>query len=114
MNISPTRDGRWKVEKVMEDWHGYADWTTYTVRDARNCCIAVVGEVDRLPAPENADNARLMACAPELLKALQDIENAATAANTIIQNMRPDGQIAYDLSRSITAARAAIISANPK
>jgi hypothetical protein len=67
MNTSPTRNGQWKAEKVMENWHGYADWTTYTVRDARNCCIAVVGEVDHLPAPENADNARIMAAAPRLL-----------------------------------------------
>lgn len=105
MTTSPTP---WKVENLMTNWHGYPEWNTYTVRDARNCCIATVGEVDRLPALENEDNARLMALAPELLETLRVLENAATAANTIIQNMRPDGQIAFDLSRAIDTARATL------
>lgn len=62
----------WKIETAANTcWHGYPEWNTYTVRDARNCCIAVVGEIDRLPAPENEDNARIMALAPELLDALK-------------------------------------------
>lgn len=78
MNISPTRNGKWKVENLMEEWHGYPEWNTYTVRDARNCCIATVGDVDRLPAPENLDNARLMACAPRLLEALEKLLDMVT------------------------------------
>lgn len=67
MATSPARFCQWKVENSQENFHGYPEWKTYTIRDARNCCIAVVGEIDRLPAPENQDNAALMAAAPRLL-----------------------------------------------
>uniref|UniRef100_A0A6M3LR60 Uncharacterized protein n=1 Tax=viral metagenome TaxID=1070528 RepID=A0A6M3LR60_9ZZZZ len=64
--------GKWTVEKLMEKWHGYEGWTTFTVRDDRNCCLAVVGEVDNLPSPDNEGNARLMAAAPDLLEACKE------------------------------------------
>jgi len=43
-----------------------------------------------------------------LLDALNSLENAATAALVVINNVRPDGQICGDLSKAIKAARAVI------
>lgn len=66
-------DGPWVVQESETCYQGYADWTTFTVRDSRNCCLAVVGAVDRLPSPHNKANARLIAAAPELLGLLEEI-----------------------------------------
>ncbi len=61
--------------------------TTYTIRDSRNCCIAVIGEVDRLTATENEANARLIAAAPELLEALKGLmKEAVKLAETQADN----------------------------
>ena len=88
----------------MQEWHGYPEWNTYTVRDARNCCIATVGDVDRLPAPENLDNARLLACAPLLLEALVNLLEDVEFAQPQIKG----GLIG---NRQIKKARAAIAEA---
>ena len=66
----------WNFEKLLDNWHGDKDWTTFTVRDSRNCCLAVVGEVDRLPALDNEANARVMHAAPDLLAALEYLTGA--------------------------------------
>lgn len=42
------------------------------------------------------------------LTALKNLLDAAIAANTVIQNVRPDGQIAYDLARRIGEAMAVV------
>ncbi len=65
--------GPWKVQPMLDNFHGYEDWTTANVRDARNCHVATIGEVDRLTGKETKANARLIASAPELLEALQSI-----------------------------------------
>lgn len=50
--------------------------------------------------------------AKTLLEALTRLESASTAAAVIIGNMRPDGQIAYDLNEAIQCARRALEIAN--
>lgn len=72
--------GPWRVVKSQDNFHNYPDWSTFAVRDARNCCLLVLGEVDHLPAPENKANARLIAAAPDLLAALENALETLTWA----------------------------------
>lgn len=64
-------DYPWTVQSLGDHFNGYPDWTTYTVRDAHNHCLATVGQVDRATAPHNQSNAALLAAAPELLEAAE-------------------------------------------
>lgn len=70
--------GPWTVQKVETAKHGYTDWDTYAVRSPQNVCVATVGDVDRFESERIPANVRLMAAAPELLAALQHLEDAAT------------------------------------
>lgn len=65
--------GPWVMQGSETGYRGYADWNTFAIRDSRNCCLAVVGHVDRLPSPHNKANARLMAVSPELLATLEKV-----------------------------------------
>lgn len=47
-------------------------YTYYAVRDRRNCCVAIVGQVDAIHDDGEAEaNARLFRAAPELLEQLK-------------------------------------------
>ncbi len=68
-----TKHTPWKAVKLLGNWHGYSDWSTYTIRDSRNICLAVVGEVDRAACKDSGAVADILAAAPDLLKALKVI-----------------------------------------
>lgn len=72
-NETKHTEGPWRSVLLTEYHHGY-EWPVFTVRDARNHCLAVVGEVDRATAEDNAANARLIAAAPEMLASLRKAE----------------------------------------
>ena len=87
----------WTVQQLETNHNGY-DWPTFAIRSANtNCCLAVVGDVDRYHADQNEANARLIAAAPELLAAL-------IACQTIINREVPDGHIAASMRAAIAKA----------
>jgi hypothetical protein len=57
--------------QLLEEGHnGYPDWKIYAIRSKENCCIAIVGEIDRYQSERIPDTAQLFAAAPELMEAL--------------------------------------------
>lgn len=62
--------GPWTKQTIETRRHGY-DWETFAVRSPQNVCIASVGDVDRYHAKDNANNASLIAAAPDLLAACE-------------------------------------------
>lgn len=73
--------GPWELHELETNHHGY-NWPTFTVRSARNHCLAVVGDVDRATSGNNTANARLIAAAPGMYDALQAIANMQITENT--------------------------------
>lgn len=74
-------EGPWTVQTLSDGKKDYPNWKTYAVRDKKNHCIAVVGEVDRGTEFSNAANAMAMAASSEMIAALRKImSNAAASA----------------------------------
>jgi len=67
----------WHVENHNPYVRGWQDWQSFTVRDAHNHCLAIVGDVDRATAPFNFQNASIMAEAAALLIALRRCKEIA-------------------------------------
>ena len=77
--------GPWQLHRLMTNWHGYPDWSTFCVRSKGNHCLATVGDVDRATSERNEANAILMVAAPDLLDAagmLADVSNTKIDALT--------------------------------
>jgi hypothetical protein len=68
--------GPWSIQQIHDAKNGYADWQTFAIRGPENVCLAMVGEVDHYKSERIPHNARLIAAAPELLEALEEMLNA--------------------------------------
>jgi hypothetical protein len=89
--------GPWIVQDLgaRED---YPAWRSYCIRDkVTNVHIATVGAVDRYFEGHTDRHARIMAAAPELLR-------ACIAALVIVLREQPDGSIADDMIKAIRKA----------
>jgi hypothetical protein len=94
-----------KKQEVIDTWRGLADdmplkpcMIAYKVRDkVTNVHIATVGAVDRYFEGQAGEHARIMAAAPELLR-------ACIAALAIVLREQPDGSIADDMIKAIRKA----------
>jgi hypothetical protein len=89
--------GPWTVQDLgaRED---FPAWRSYCVRDkVTNVHIATVGAVDRYFEGQAGEHARIMAAAPELLR-------ACIAALAIVLREQPDGSIADDMIKAIRKA----------
>lgn len=74
--------GPYVVQPVSDDWQGYENWKTFSVRHSTtNVCLAVVGEVDRYYEKDYEATANLLAAAPELYAAV----DAADTAFAVLQ-----------------------------
>ena len=70
--------GPWALQLLEQGKNDYAGWNSYCVRDGKtNVHIASVGQVDRYFERHNEANARLIAAAPELLAALENLIETA-------------------------------------
>jgi len=65
--------GPWAVQGLGPVRPEYPDWNHYAIRSPENICLAVVHEVDRYGADRALPDARLIAAAPELLKACKAV-----------------------------------------
>lgn len=65
--------GPWTVSRMDSPYHKGEGW--YTIRDPRNCYVAELRELDAATYKDGqfGANARLIAAAPDLLRALQII-----------------------------------------
>lgn len=71
--MSEHTPGPWTVQLLEEKHGGYENWKTFCIRANNNCHLASVGHIDRFHANKTEANARLMAAAPNMFQALQDI-----------------------------------------
>jgi hypothetical protein len=71
MNLAPTP---YTVQNLGGGFHGYSDWSTFAVRDARNVALAEIGHIDRSSAVHAKSLAALFAAAPALLMALNRLQ----------------------------------------
>jgi hypothetical protein len=95
--------GPWIVQQVETARNGYDDWQTYTIRSSpANHCLAVVGEVDHATAPSNKANAALIAAAPDLLRALQDLIPLLDSELDAVENWQDEAKAARKALRKAT------------
>ena len=66
-----TSPAPYTVQHLEDDHDGFKGWRTFAIRDKRNVCLAIVGDVDHLTAGENEGNAALFHAAPDLVAALE-------------------------------------------
>jgi hypothetical protein len=93
---------------MQENYHGYADWTTANIRDARNCHVATLGEVDHLTGKETRETAEFMTRACNTHAALvETLEAMTTHAEAMASILNSRGLPAYYLEAApkISAAR---------
>jgi len=79
--------GPWAVQGLGPVRPEYPDWNHYAIRSPENICLAVVHEVDRYGADRALPDARLIAAAPELLKACKEVISAAGSPSLWIQQV---------------------------
>lgn len=102
------------VQPMQENWHGYPEWKTINIRDARNCHVLTIGEVDRLTGEESEDTAAFIVEACNNYAALR-ADNAKLREALDVMVYTVDGLVP-DKSRTvkdaIAIARRALEEAN--